>query len=325
MSKKRKLDLAKSSLPKSPSKRVEVLAKIIESPTTTKGLASRGVISSAEKNNDIDVALAALRDAKDSVACTKRKRSNDSRAATQTAIGFLRGDEINKRRMKSKVSRLLGINRKRVSNAFKHRQKVLRSKKSCWTYTERRTRSDAIPAEHRKLPYDFWASPAISRTTPDKKDIVRKRLAPKIYVTHSKHILEKTQTEAFNKFKEKYPDIKMGQRAFEKCKPFYIAAPKHQIRISCCCRIHVETRMVFQSCMDFRGQLSHSTEEFVVYKHLSDLVNETLCSKSTNEDYNNLNCLYRECEKCGVMGFNTRDEETDMSDDAPKVKWRKFE
>ena len=25
------------------------------------------------------------------------------------------------------------------------------------------------------------------------------------------------------------------------------------------------------------------------------------------------------------MGFKTRDEETDMSDDAPKVKWRKFE
>ena len=52
---------------------------------------------------------------------------------------------------------------------------------------------------------------------------------------------------------------------------------------------------------------------------------ETLCSKSTNQDYNNLNCLYRKCEKCGVMGFKTRDEETDMSDDAPKVKWRKFE
>ena len=150
MSKKPVVDLAKSSLPRSPSKRVEVLAKIVESPTTRKGLANRGVISSAEKNEEIDVALAALRDVKDSMACTKRKRSNDSRAATQTAVGFLCGEEINKRRMKSKVSRLLGINRKRVTNAFKHRQKILRSEQSCWTYTERRRRSDAIPTEHRK-------------------------------------------------------------------------------------------------------------------------------------------------------------------------------
>ena len=50
MSKKHKLNLAKSSLPKSPSKRVEVLAKIIESPTTRKGFSkSRGYFVSREE------------------------------------------------------------------------------------------------------------------------------------------------------------------------------------------------------------------------------------------------------------------------------------
>lgn len=161
-----------------------VVAALIESPTTRKGLERLGVVSSAEKSDEAEVALAAMRDANDAVSSTKSKRSNDSRAATQTALGFLCGDEIKKRRLKSKVSKMLNINRKRVGKAFNHRTKALRSKESCWSFTERRTRSDAIPTEHRKLAHDFWASPEISWTTPNKRDIVRKRLAPKTYVTH---------------------------------------------------------------------------------------------------------------------------------------------
>ena len=86
---------------------------------------------------------------------------------------------------------MLNINRKRISKAFNHRTKVLKSKKSCWTYNERRIRLDAVPTEHRKLVHDFWASPDISWPTPNKKDTVGKRLAPKTYVMHPKQILEK--------------------------------------------------------------------------------------------------------------------------------------
>ena len=137
--------------------------------------------------------------------------------------------------MKTKVSKMLNINRKHISKAFNHRTKVLKSKKSCWTYTERQTRLDAVPTEHGKLAHDFWASSDISWTTPNKEDIVRKRLARKTYVMHPKQVLEKTQTEAFLEFKQKCSEIKMGQRTFESCKPFYIATPKSQDRISCCC------------------------------------------------------------------------------------------
>ena len=97
-------------------------------------------------------------------------------------------------------------------------------------------------------------------------------------MAHAKHTLEKTQTEAYMEFKIKHPEIKMGQCTFESCKPFYIATLRSQDRISCCCRIHVETRMVFQSCMGFRRQISQLPEQYTVYKHLSDLVNEILLS-----------------------------------------------
>ena len=203
MSKKRRVDLVKSHLSESPAKKVAVVATLIESPTTKKGLLRKGLISSAEKNDEADVSLTVMRDAREAINATKGQRSNDSRAATQTALGFLCGDKVKNKRIKTKVSKMLNINRKRVGRAYNHRKKVLKSEKSCWTYIERRTRIDAIPAEHRKLAHDFWASPDISRTTPNKKDIVRKRLAPKIYVVHPKQILEKTQTETYMEFKTK--------------------------------------------------------------------------------------------------------------------------
>ena len=246
----------------------------------------------------------------DARGAIKDQRSDDSRAATQTALGFLCGEKVKTKRMKTKVSKMLNINRKRISKASNHRIKVLKSKKSCWTYTERRTRTDAVPTEHCKLAHDFWASPDISQTTPNKKDIVRKRLAPKTYVTHPK---------------QKYTQIKMGQRTFESCKPFYIARPKSQDRIPCCCRIHVETRMVFQSCMEFRRKLDQLPDEYTTYEHLSDLVNQTLCPKQDGKDYHEPNCLSRKCEKCGINGFKILDEENYIGENAPFVKWRKFE
>ena len=322
MSKKQRVDLVKSHLPESPAKRIAVVATLLESPTTRKGLVRKGLISSAEKNDEADVALSAMRDAREAINATKGQRSNDSRAATQTALGFLCGDKVKNKRMKTKVSKMLNINRKRVGRAYNHRKKVLKSEKSCWTYIERRTRIDAIPAEHRKLAHNFWACPDISQTTPNKRDIVQKRLAPKIYVTHPKQILEKTQTEAYMEFKIKYPEIKMGQRMFESCKPFYIATPRSQDRVSCCCRIHVETRMLFQSCMEFRRKLE---ERYTLYKHMSDLVNETLCPKKDGSEYHDPHCLQRNCKNCGIDGFQISDKEKDITETAPKVKWTKFE
>ena len=120
-------------------------------------------------------------------------------------------------------------------NAFKHHTKTLTRSKSCWLYTDRRTRSDAIPTEHRKLVHDFWSSPGVSRPTGNKKDMVRKRLAVRTFVSHPKQILYKTQAEVFLELKAKYPGIKMGQRSLERCKPFYVIAPRSQDKITCWC------------------------------------------------------------------------------------------
>ena len=54
-----------------------------------------------EKSEEDEVAVSALRDARDAISDTKGQRSNDSRAATHTALGFLCGETIQKKRMKT--------------------------------------------------------------------------------------------------------------------------------------------------------------------------------------------------------------------------------
>ena len=122
MSKKRRVDLVKSHLPESPAKKLAVVATLIESLTTTKGLTRKGLISSAEKNDEAAVALSAMHDAREAINATKGGHSNDSRAATQTALGFLCGDKVKNNRMKTKVSKMLNINRKSVGRAYNRRK-----------------------------------------------------------------------------------------------------------------------------------------------------------------------------------------------------------
>ena len=138
------------------------------------------------------MASAVLEDAETALQATKTKRSNDDRAATHVSLSFLSGEKVNSGKLKSKVSQRLSINRKRLSNAYKHRVKTLRSYKSCCLFTERQKRSDSIPSEHRKLAYDSWSSPGVSRPTGNKKDIIRKRVAVRTYTCHGNQVLEKT-------------------------------------------------------------------------------------------------------------------------------------
>ena len=254
------------------------------------------------------------------------KRKNDARAAVQVGLGYLVGDNVKKQRLKQKVSRSIDISRKSLGKAHKTRKKYLSGEVECWTYTEWKTRSDAISAEHCKLAHDFWASTEISRVVPNKNTgIVRKCLAPKTYVSHPRHILEKMQTEAFLEFKRKYPDVKMGQHFFEKCKPFYVFSPTQRDQVSCSCRVNVETRLVFKACMEFcRKFLSLAEQDdFVVFDHLSDMAEQTLCPKQEGAEYHAKECLMRQCPNCGAQNLPLMPEEASLSDSAPKVKWQK--
>lgn len=113
---------------------------------------------------------------------------------------------------------------KLISGGRKVRTQIFTSYESCVKYVQRKTRSDAISNDTKKLVHNFWLDPDNSRPSPNKNDIKRVRIAPKQFSKHTVHILDKTQTEIFNDFKVKYPDISMSQRTFERLKPFFCSS-----------------------------------------------------------------------------------------------------
>ena len=88
---------------------------------------------------------------------------------------------------------------------------VLCDKDALWKLSKRKTRSNIISDQDKQLAQDFWSSPGISRATGNKKDIKQELVGPKQYVFHEKQVLEKMQTEVYEEFKAKFPEVRMGQ------------------------------------------------------------------------------------------------------------------
>ena len=99
-----------------------------------------------------------------------------------------------------------------------------------------------------------------------------------------------------------YPEIKIGQRSFEKCKPFFAKPAREEDRVSCCCRTHVQARMLFNHCMNFRKSVAqmgssegqNDRHKYPLFSHLADIVQQTLCPKQVGNCCNEKDCLYRE-------------------------------
>lgn len=134
------------------------------------------------------------------------------------------------------------------------------------------TESDALLEREWTLAFKFWASLGNSRPTGNKSDVKRKCLGPNEYIEHEKQILEKTQSDIFQDFKKKYPEIGTKQRAFENCKPFFVVPARPEDRNSCCCCKHMEIRMLFKTCMEYRRSIVSKDAErskvFQVYNSL---------------------------------------------------------
>ena len=121
------------------------------------------------------------------------------------------------------------------------------------------------PREHT-LAFEFWASLGNSRPTGNKSDTKRKRLGPNEYIENEKQILEITQSKIFQDFQKKYPEIGTKQRAFENCTPFFVMPTWPEDRNSCCCPQHVEIRMLFNTCMDYRRSIVSKDAERRYFK-----------------------------------------------------------
>lgn len=179
MRKKRCRDAIEKVLPGEDSERASVIASLLHDPATRTALVGMGRVNTIEKEAEACMANAVLVDVAEAVNTVKACRSKDSTTALHVGLSFLCGKSVLQQRIKGAVANRLGINQRRVSSCASYRNTVLTDEKSCWLIFERKTRSDAIPQEHRQKAYDFWGSHEISRQTGNKRDFVNRRIGPK--------------------------------------------------------------------------------------------------------------------------------------------------
>jgi hypothetical protein len=88
------------------------------------------------------------------------------------------------------LSRVLGTNPQNISSAI-HRRRTLASNGSSIFKLPERRRRDGVLSGTRELVIAWWTSE--TRVSPNKKDVTRKRLGPKVYDHHATHLLLESQ------------------------------------------------------------------------------------------------------------------------------------
>ncbi|CAG2219778.1 unnamed protein product [Mytilus edulis] len=188
MSQWRALRKIKESLPKTPTKRAAVISAYIKdqkSPTINI-LRNMKVITTPEDKIVDSTNSNIIKNIQEIISTTKKQRSKTATTVMDIITTSVSSENISKKH----VSRKLGLNNKRLSRGRQHRASVLQSDNASWSFTKRKTRSDALNDINKKLVYDFWISPGMSRPTGNKNDIKRMRTGPKQFVSHAVYVLE---------------------------------------------------------------------------------------------------------------------------------------
>lgn len=323
MAKKRAVDKSRKALLATPSKKVEVVEKLVQSPQTRKALQKKGLIKSPEEEKEMEALRAITTDLSNGIKHLKRNNKNEGRAAFGAMKSLAFGETVKEKRLTSTVSKLVSLDRRSVSRGIKRRFEVLKGDEPSWLLTKRKPRVDSLSEEVKNSVCLYWTFEA-SRPTGDKKDIIKKRIGPKLYIEHAKHVLEQTQSEAYFNFRAANPEVKISQRKFEGLKPYFVKGAKERDRMSCLCRKHEEGRIVFSECLKFRKNAlnEYSTLEIQVPASLNEAVEMTLCPKPEGSDFHRLSCIDRSCEECGTHLFKLLPEE---QSEEGTTKWKRFD
>lgn len=327
MAKKRAIGRAKKGLPDTPEKRAEIMAAISKSPRTRKVLEKRGLIKTPEEEKEVIALKALAGDLTQGLKAVKNDKSNKGRAALGAAKSLSFGENVKKSRSQKTLSKLIALDRRSIKSGIEKREMILKGEEPSWLETKRKTRRDAVTEETKEVVYDYWKMVA-SRPTGNKKDLIRKRVGVKTWVEHPKHVLEKTQTEAYVEFASMHPEIKISQRKFENLKPYFVRGARERDRQTCMCRQHVELQIVFKDCMKFRKRVIDESREAnqavtEVYTSVGNIIEQTLCPKPEDQDYHKLKCLKRECRDCGVHNLVLLPEEKGVGNH--EVKWKRYD
>ena len=95
-----------------------------------------------------------------------------------------------------RMARLLGVHHRNVTMAASRRATMLSNVHIQWTLSVRQTRSDATSADVKDIVGNWWATQ--TRPSPNRKEVVRKWVAPKTYDQHhAQYLLESLVSTPF--------------------------------------------------------------------------------------------------------------------------------
>ncbi len=321
----------KEALPKTPAKGKAVLKKIlggknVGSTTRRKSLLTEGIIMSKEIKEKAEVGEAVIDDVSSLMQTVKRKRSSSAKVVKNVIAAAIAGPSVLKAGTKRKLSVQFGLSEKKLKLASEHREKIIEGDAECCTNTKNSYYSSPITEETKDFVYRHWTTPGISRNLgTNKRQWKRKRIGPSVYLSHERMIMETTQHEAYLDFKERYPEIKLSERAYGALRPFFVTSPTCKDRETCCCKYHVEIRALFTALREFRRKDKERDKElYPDFPNLSDLTEASMCPKEEGAPYHKMECIERRCPECGVDKIKFTDRELDKSDSAAEVQYEDY-
>ena len=110
-----------------------------------------------------------------------------------------------------------------------------------------------------------------------------------------------TLTQLYEMFKFSHPGLRLGQRSFEKCKPWYVRI--NTIHNTCCCRYHLEFEYYYNTFLHIHRFLhpNHVQECSSITPPLSsrDFLHTIMCLRRDGHAYYSKQCLDGTCNICG--------------------------
>ena len=130
------------------------------------------------------------------------------------------------------TSKLVGLDIKAVRRYCSRREQLDFGETDVWSFVGRLRCFDMKLIDVVKgLVQEFWRDN--SRPSSNQKDVIKLRMGSRDREPHFKQFLDMTQTELYERFRHEHNELDLGQRSFEKCKPWYVKMKT--TRNTCCC------------------------------------------------------------------------------------------
>ena len=290
----RKVKIIKETIPKHPHDYAECVTSLVDQATPQKKAALIKVgLRPSELKSPAERIVANL---KKSIRETKKKPSNKHRRIMYSLVRSGAGNHWS-------LAKYLGTSWKVW--------KRLKLKKDQDSDSKMKKRlKGSIPPEVCETVKHFWLSSDISRPLPLRKRVKKKQVS---------YLLECSNSTAFKKFKQMYPNVKIGYVKFIQLRPKYVRPMKALERIMCCCVRCENVKLIVTAlnivsrkfglelylCPD-AGEISKSTICRTKDKGILDNKNKEASTgplQLGNFSWPDVNCLNNQCKSCGIAKF----------------------